>query len=58
MIMGISAGAFLIGVVMVFASVVPALEKHAGKLMGYGFLLAVAGIAAAVINAFVSVRSG
>jgi hypothetical protein len=57
-IMGLSAAAFLIGVIMVFVSVVPALEKHASKLMGYGFLLAVLGIAAALINAFVSVRSG
>jgi hypothetical protein len=57
-IMGLSAATFLIGVIMVFVSVVPALEKYAGKLMGYGFLLAVLGIAAALINAFVSVQSG
>jgi len=55
-IMGLSAAAFLIGIIMVFVSVVPALEKHASKLMGYGFLLAVLGIAVAVINAFVSVQ--
>lgn len=50
-IMGLSAAAFLVGVLMVFVSVVPALEQHAGKLMGYGFLLAVLSIAAALINA-------
>jgi hypothetical protein len=56
--MGLSAAAFLIGVLMVFVSIVPALEKHASKLMGYGFLLAVLGIFVALINAFVSVGSG
>jgi hypothetical protein len=49
---GLGAALFLGGVLVSFASVVPALEKSAGKLLGYGFLLAVVGIGVAVVASF------
>ena len=51
-LIGLGAALFLGCVLGSFASVVPAVEKSAGKLLGYGFLLAVAGIGIAVVASF------
>ena len=47
----VAALVFLLGLLVVTASALPPLEKRAGALLGGGFLLAVLGIAIAVLAA-------
>ena len=49
---------FLIGVLMVMASVVPQLKERIPGLMGYGFLVSVLGIVMAVVAAFMGNGAG
>ncbi len=48
----IASLAFLLGVLMVMASVIPQLKERIPGLMGYGFLVSVLGIVVAVFAAF------
>ncbi len=48
----IASLAFLLGVLMVIASVIPQLKERIPGLMGYGFLVSVLGIVVAVFAAF------